>query len=357
MIRLLFDDVIVRLVPKPLLCARTRLFISLEVMMGLRVGEVMGGGDGHGLLANHLVLLRNLTTGEESVEGFLEHSKTKHRRWLNAVSLSEGEGRVPLGQCVRDYWEQGGFEVGTWVEGGFEVTGTDYSVVRVSLVGLAATASESRARLEMLCSLLARSSSPEVRRHASTSRTKAWERFQASSSMEKRYVNVVGGRGGRPVAQEDGSTVHQGMSMDISVVVGELQRAGFTEDGRIAIVPGPLIRASSHAGSVQSHMPLVPGSSYGVFHNLLDEADRLANLASPDPERDLRGLAKPLWGHHSNRRAADTVARQTMSTTGASEQDIDITFGWQEAMYCARMQLHYESTFDRERRKAVTRMV
>ena len=47
-----------------------------------------------------------------------------------------------------------------------------------------------------------------------------------------------------------------------------------------------------------------------------------------------------------------------MSETGASEQQhIDLVFGWQAAMYSARMQLHYESKFDREKRKAVTRMV
>ena len=46
-----------------------------------------------------------------------------------------------------------------------------------------------------------------------------------------------------------------------------------------------------------------------------------------------------------------------MAETSASEQDIDLVFGWQEAMHSARMQLHYESKFDREKRKAVTRKV
>ena len=258
---------------------------------------------------------------------------------------------------MRDYWALGGFSVSTWEEGGYAVTGPDYSVVRVSLIGLGATASDSEARLELLGTLLARSRSLEVRRHASTSMTKARERFAASSSMDKRYVNVVGGVGGRPVPLDDGTPVIRGMSQDISTVVGELARAGFSEPGRVAIVPGPLIRASSHNGSVQTHMPWVPSSSYEPIHGLLDEAHRLANLESPDPELDLQGLAKPLWGHHSNRRGADTVARQTMSVTGATEQDIDLTFGWQEAMYSARMQIHYESKYDREKRKAVTRKV
>ena len=46
----------------------------------------------------------------------------------------------------------------------------------------------------------------------------------------------------------------------------------------------------------------------------------------------------------------DTVARQTMARSGASEQDSDIYFGWNENMYSQRMQLHYESNFTRERR-------
>ena len=46
-----------------------------------------------------------------------------------------------------------------------------------------------------------------------------------------------------------------------------------------------------------------------------------------------------------------------MSQTGASEQDIDLTFGWMENFYSAKMQVHYESRFTRERRSCVTRLV
>jgi hypothetical protein len=258
---------------------------------------------------------------------------------------------------VRDYWAEAGFSVSTWEEGGYAVTGPDYSVVRVSLIGLGATASAAEARLELLFALLERSRSPEVRRHASTSKTKARERFSATSSMEKRYVNIVGGVGGRPEITADGTSVIRGTSQDIAIAVRELERAGFNEPGRVAIVPGPLIRATSHNGKVHSHMPWVPSSSYTALHAMMDEAHRLANLESPDPELDTQGLAQPLWGHHSDRRGADTIARATMSVTGASEQDIDLTFGWRENMYSALMQLHYESKFDREKRKAVTRMV
>ena len=43
-----------------------------------------------------------------------------------------------------------------------------------------------------------------------------------------------------------------------------------------------------------------------------------------------------------------------MAETGASEMDIDLTFGWQERFYNGKMNVHYEARFDRKRRAAVT---
>ena len=88
-----------------------------------------------------------------------------------------------------------------------------------------------------------------------------------------------------------------------------------------------------------------------------DKAYELANADSPDPEMELEGLDAPMWGHHSCRRCADTVARRTMHLTGATSRDIDIMFGWKEAFYSKEMQLHYETSMDRERRCLVTSMM
>ena len=85
--------------------------------------------------------------------------------------------------------------------------------------------------------------------------------------------------------------------------------------------------------------------------------DELANAESPDPELDLRGLLAPLWGHHSNRRGADTQARNNMHITGVTERDIDLQFGWNEHVMQAIMQLHYESNVERDRRSKVTSMM
>ena len=95
-------------------------------------------------------------------------------------------------------------------------------------------------------------------------------------------------------------------------------------------------------------------STYEVLHDCFDAAYRAANRTTPDPELDLQGYGSVLWGHHSLRRFADTVARETMAVTGATEQDIDIVFGWLESFYSQKMQLHYQSRFTRERRSVVT---
>ena len=113
-----------------------QLMFALEIMMGLRVGEALSRGDFHGLLANHLVVLQKLDdqgepVGDETVEAMLEHSKTKHLRWINAVGLSKGPARVALTQYIRAYWRQAGFEVKTRKEGNYLITGPNYYVVRL----------------------------------------------------------------------------------------------------------------------------------------------------------------------------------------------------------------------------------
>ena len=104
-----------------------------------------------------------------------------------------------------------------------------------------------------------------------------------------------------------------------------------------------------------TEMPLDPSGTYAALHKIFDEAHELSNPeGDPDPWLDLQGLSEPLWGHHSLRRMADTVARATMGRSGSTEQDIDLTFGWNERMYNQKMQYHYETRFNRDKRYRVT---
>ena len=146
---------------------------------------------------------------------------------------------------------------------------------------------------------------------------RARKRYDAKHSKDKRYINLIGGE-----------TDHA----EIAKMAMELTEAGFGSPGEgkpgfFSIVPGPLLRSTD--GQRISHMPVDPSTTYGTLHKMMDEAYSLANpTGDPDPWLDLQGLDEPLWGHHSCRRCADSVARATMSQTGATEDDIDLTFGW-----------------------------
>ena len=330
MLRLCHTSVVAKHCPKPFICARTKLDIGLEAGCGMRVGEAISGGDFHGLKANHLGILVHRESGLVTVEAMLEHSKTKHRRWANCLGTTVGYAALPLASMVREYWTEAGFKVVSWDEGGYHVTSVDYMVVRVSLLGM------TTAQLDLLQRELASSSVSAVRGEVKSTMKRARDRYTAKTSKDKKYINVHGG------ASADGT---------LSAMVYELTTAGL--GSFTSIVEGPLMRATD--GGHVSHMPLDPSSTYGTLHAIMDEAYELANPeGDPDPWLDLQGLDAPLWGHHSWRRLADTLARATMARSGASEQDIDLVFGWQENMYSQRMQYHYETRFNRERRYRVT---
>ena len=322
--------VVEKFCPKPFISSRTKLDIGLETGCGVRVGEAMGSGDYHGVKAGHVVILRHIDTGLVTVELMLEHSKTKHKRWSNCLGTTLGAAQLPLAKLLREYWAECKWEALTWVEGGYEVTSVDYYVARVSMLGMTPK------QLDAVEALLKSSEVAAVRRAATATMARARSRYTAKLSKDKRYVNVIGGTAN---------------SHDIGQVALEFERAGLGTF--VSVVEGPLLRSTD--GNTVSHMPLDPSTTYTTLHAIMDEAYARSNPdGDPDPWLDLQGLDDPLWGHHSFRRCADTVARSTMARTGVSEQDIDRVFGWLEAMYSQRMQYHYETRFNRDRRYRVT---
>jgi len=331
MLTLILDRIIPRLQTSTLIRARSKLFLVWEAVGGLRVGEAMGGGDHHGLLANNVCILRDVRDGSVSVEGRLEHTKTKHVRWINMVGTTE-VSKVRVAGITADYWELAGIDTVTRREGSFVETRPDYWVVRVSLLGVPP------GMLKKLEETLSTSKVKSVRGLTGNSMHYAKTRAALRHDPEdKAYVNVAGGR------RE---------SKEIAQVVQELQRAGLGKYTRV--VMGPMIRATS--GHRLSHMPLATDSTYKILHTVMDEAYKLANSREfgPDPELDLMGALAPHWTNHSWRRFSDKVARDTRKETGVTDVDIDLFFGWLEAFYQKLMQLHYAGRTDRVKRSRVT---
>ena len=124
----------------------------------------------------------------------------------------------------------------------------------------------------------------------------------------------------------------------------------------VVITPSPLLRATRGV-RISLTMPLSEGSTYQRFTTLLPEAEKLARpreREGGDPDFDLESSGEASYGNHSMREMADDVARQTMSETGATETDIDRMFGWCEAWYRKKMQLHYAGRDDRVKRAKIT---
>ena len=80
-------------------------------------------------------------------------------------------------------------------------------------------------------------------------------------------------------------------------------------------------------------------------------------MEEPDLELDLAGLEEPKWGHHSLRRTADKIARDTMAMTGADKGDIDDMFGWKQKERKKDQQLAYAGLRDRVHRARITMMI
>jgi len=91
--------------------ARSRLLTVVEVLGGLRVGEALGGGDGHGLLAPNCAILEPLTeTCAElgtTIEAHIEDSKTGvSGRYVNFVGTSRTL-KLEAERYLRELWAAG----------------------------------------------------------------------------------------------------------------------------------------------------------------------------------------------------------------------------------------------------------
>ena len=311
--------------------ARSRVLMGLEVLGGLRVGEAVG--DGHGLTANDVCLLK-ACTGQHSelgvtVEARIRSSKTGPGRYVNCIGTSR-VSKLPLEQYLRELWTlQGTIMAPTEVDGGFSVERPDFTVVRVELLGMPAREQQRLIGLLMRESKLGEKSARgggSLRGNAATSATYVRRRVKAEDiAEERRFVNVAGGA-------RLGSDVRKGREW--------LHGNGF--GAWESTTAGPLLRATEAGSGRLTLMAMQVGSTYTHHVGALRAAYEISSsMVDADVELELQGQEVPHFANHSNRRFADRVARETRERSGASVMDIDILFGWNEAQRHKDMQLHY----------------
>ena len=316
--------------------ARERVQVIAEGVGGCRIGEVCGGGEAHGLLANHTAILEDLsvgagdeTLGRVVVEMMLEHSKTGFSRYLDLAGTTS-TSNIQCAKYLRDYWRLAGMTTTTQVESGIRVTRPDFWVVRVSLLGMRPGEG---GEFERLCAWLEASTSPAVKRTVKSTLTEAKGQIGAEGDPQKKYINVAMG---------DSKTC------GLRELNDELKAAGFTS----TLVEGPLLLATTGGKYPRvKTMPLKTSSAFAPTKELLTQAWKAANAdpLNPDPALELAAGEKPKWSSHSLRRLADTTARRYRVLMNITEAEIDIYFGWNERVLLKAMQVHYAKMTRRER--------
>ena len=318
--------------PSGFVALREKVQFLCEGIGGCRIGEVCGGGESHGILANNLRFIEDPMGADaitkSIVEFKLEHSKTGFSRYLDMAAVTS-TSRIPVADTIMAYCKAAGFKMITSVQAGVRVITPDFWVVRVSLLGL------DEQGLNRLLNVLSKDKSLSVFRHLETTKTEARRRYAASGSESqmKKYINVAAG---------DSS------DLSLDELVARLSALGYTAQK----LPGPLLLATTGGNrQVPKLMPFSTSTASAPTKEILTRAWQAGCVGgvSQDVDLDLAPGAMPKWSTHSLRRLGDTVARRYRHVTGVTAAQIDIYFGWQEKILLMAMQVHYATLSIRER--------
>ena len=307
-----------------LILARSKVLVILETLCGMRVGEAVG--DTHGLLANDTAIVTPLgEAGKDmgvTLECRLHSAKTGPGRYVNCVGLSRTT-KIPAEEYLRALFAIYKLKTRVKVDGGFKIETPDFVVLRVSMLGM------KKERLQQLRSALKREEGsptcPSVAAHARQSLAYLKRKSAAADIAEARqYVNIAGGEAG-------GEALLSARKWAEGHGLGKF----------LIFAAGPLLRATEPGSGLLTLMPFQEGSTYEHHVKALREAYEFSKgLEEPDLELELAD-EEPQFANHSLRRFADRIARESMITSGATDMDIDILFGWNEAQRKKDMQLHY----------------
>ena len=334
MLKLIIEKLIDARFTDPFIASRDKVQVVIEGVGGCRIGEVVGGGDGHGLLANNTCILEDPEAEKGSicstvVELKLEHSKTGYSRYLDMAGVTQ-TSRIPCAKLLQEYWDLAGFTIREDVWSGVRVRRPDFWVVRVGLL-------IEHEKYSLMVAKLKGCVIPCVKKYVGSTLVAAKSRLTHKEET-KRYVNVARG---------DSAVINAAAA---SRFWQELRDIGLS----VTIVPGPLLLSTTGGRSPsQKTMPITDSSVNERINEWLAKAHRqlnpLCKAAGHDPDLELEPGQEAHWTSHSLRRLANSTAKRWMVKTNITEAMIDLYFGWNEKLLKKMMQNHYNSLSVRER--------
>lgn len=322
---------------------REMIQIYLEFVGGLRIGEVSGSGQGHGLTFEDMVWGVE-EDGSTFVEIVLQHSKTA-LFCEEVVMTGECEGSIDVIWAIEEYVKASGLRVITTECGSVEGTRiyekrVEYKVCRVSLEGF------TQPQMHTLTRSLKGSGDYEF----ATPQYKSWleERINSRKDAEDdllRFINITGGSEER-----------------CQLWATRLAALGFHS----SVIAGPLARATRRINSIGSstvylltHMPADATSAGKSVRDLINQSLLVYHAQVREGKRvrdtDVEKLVSPIWASHSFRRGGTKKAQSLMHRSGATAELIDMHFRWRSKELRRKMQNHYGGIKPRLWRLLVTK--
>lgn len=304
---------------------RSLFLLVLELMGGMRVGEATGAGEAHGLLANNCYLARPVAVDKYKIDEMLvaeiEDSKTTFGRMVVMCGVTRGELALTASKYLLQLCDESEIVLKPSApRDGMTILRPDYTVVRISLLGM------TRARMEQLIEALEQCTVASINRYVNYTIRRMREKLETENDgEEKKYVNIAGG---------------EKLGKEVTTATAWVRKVGFA--AFMDEVDGPLLRATD--GKKITHMPLQPGSTYAHLSKSISNAYEVSRkMAEPDTELDLgaQDPDDPKFGNHWARRKADQVAQDTMEETETTPDLIDEYFGWNQKARKMKQQIHY----------------
>jgi hypothetical protein len=316
-------------VTAPYVGARLIFQAYVEYFSGFRIGEVGGAGEGHGIMANDIVM----NEVENVIEAVLGHSKTAV--FAEEIVMPCVSASCNIAEAFKNLLAAS--QVSCTDTGG-EVR-PSYYVVRVSLEQI------TDHQLKAMDSLFSASNEPSV----SDYKYRQWlkervSRRRGAIDDKLRFVNVTGGS-----------------KTKCDRWTQLLRGAGAPAD----TTPGPLFRATrSVQGSAGrplhklTHMPVSVGEAADQIKELFTDAFKVykARRAAGEIERDedAEKISNPKWGSHSARRGGTRRAQLLMEKSKVSSEAIDMHFRWKSKKLKKKIQNMYGGVRPRKWRLQVT---